>query len=108
MTNQQFLLLISIECISTDDLTGSDELIGRFANFSAFDFTIGSFKANDKVNLDRQVALPVDFSTLQIIERDLTGDDLIDTIDLRQNMNAQRVVTLSNGAANYVLRFIVT
>ncbi|WP_155898000.1 hypothetical protein [Allocoleopsis franciscana] len=36
MSNQpQFITLIDIECISTDDLTGGDQLIGRFGNLQA-------------------------------------------------------------------------
>ena len=38
----------------------------------------------NKVALNIQAIVPVDITTLQIIEKDLTGDDLIGTINLQR------------------------
>ncbi len=97
MSNQpQFITLIDIECISTDDLTGNDQLVGRFGNLQAIDFTIGQFNSapGRKVALNIQANVPVGITTLQIIEKDLTGDDLIGTINLTENMSIENEVTV--------------
>jgi hypothetical protein len=76
VSNQpQFITLIDIECVSTDDLTGDDQLIGRFGNLQATDFTIGQFNSapGNKVALNVQAIVPVGITTLQIIEQDLRG-----------------------------------
>jgi len=111
MSNQpQFITLIDIECISTDDLTGDDQLIGRFSDLQATDFAIGQFNSDsgNKVALNIQAIVPVDITTLQIIEKDLTGDDLIGTINLTVNMGIENEVKLRNDSAVYILRYIVT
>lgn len=111
MSNQpQFIRLIGIECISTDDLTGDDQLIGRFGNLQANDFSIGHFNSapGSKVALNIEAIVPVDITTLQIIEQDLTGDDLIGTINLTENMSVENEVTLRNDSAVYILRYSVT
>ena len=111
MPNQpQFVTLIDIECVSTDDLTGDDQLIGRFGNLTAIDFIIGQFNSapGKKVVLDINKNVPVGVTTLQIIEQDLTGDDLIGTINLTENMSVENEVTLNNGSAVYILRYIVS
>ncbi len=105
----QFLKLINIECLATDDLTGNDELIGRFGDLAATDFRIGQFNPDpgNKVDLDIQKIVPVGITTLKIIERDLTGDDLVGTIDLSEMMSVENETTLKNDAAEYILRHLV-
>jgi hypothetical protein len=110
MSNQpQFITLIDIECISTDDLTGDDQLIGRFGDLQATDSIIGQFNSEpgNKVALNIQAIIPVGITTAQIIEQDLTGDDLIGTINLIENMSVENEVILSNDSAMYILRYIV-
>lgn len=110
MSNQpQFITLIDIECASTDDLTGDDQLIGRFGDLQATDFIIGQFNSapGSKVALNIQAIVPVGVTTLQIIEQDLTGDDLIGTINLTENMSVENEVTLRNNSAVYILRYMV-
>jgi hypothetical protein len=110
VSNQpQFITLIDIECVSTDDLTGDDQLIGRFGNLQATDFSIGQFNSapGTKVALDIQATVPVGITTIQIIEQDLTGDDLIGIINLTENMSVENEIILSNDSATYILRYIV-
>jgi hypothetical protein len=110
VTNQpQFITLTNIECISTDDLTGDDQLIGRFGNLQANDFAIGQFNSAPgiKVALNIEKIVPIGITVLQIIEQDLTGDDLIGTLDLTKNMSVENEVTLRNDSAVYILRYIV-
>jgi hypothetical protein len=111
MSNQpQFMTLINIECISTDDLTGDDDLIGRFGDLKSSDFTIGRFNSSPgkKIDLNIQKIVPVGITTLKIIEKDLIGnDDLIGTIELNNNMNVENEGMLKNDSAVYILRYIV-
>jgi hypothetical protein len=110
MSNQpQFLTLINIECITTNDLTGNDELIGRFGDLSASDFQIGQFNSDPghKIDLNMQKIIPVGVINLSIIEKDLTGDDLIGTINLTEQMSVENEVTMTNDSAEYILRYIV-
>jgi len=110
MSNQpQFITLIDIECISTDDLTGDDQLIGRFGNLQGAEFSIGQFNSNpgNKKALGIEKIVPVSITTLQIIEQDTTGDDLVGTINLTENMDVENEVTLSNDSAAYILRYMV-
>ncbi len=110
MSNEsQFITLINIECVSTDDLTESDELIGRFGDLLATDFHIGQFNSSpgNKVDLNIQAIVPTGITNLNIIEKDLTGDDLIGTINLTEKMSVENEVTLRNDSAEYILRYIV-
>ena len=110
MSNKpQFITLIEIECVSTDDLTGNDQLIGRFGDLQGADFSIGQFNSNpgNKNALGIEKIVPVGITSLQIIEQDTTGDDLVGTINLAENMDVENEVTLSNDSAVYVLRYMV-
>lgn len=60
------------------------------------------------MDLNVQAIVPVGITTLKIIEQDLTGDDLIGTINLTENMSVENEVTLTNDSAAYILRYIVT
>lgn len=111
MSNRpEFIMLIDIECISVDDWTGDDELIGRFDDLQATDFIIGQFNPDpgNKIALNIEAIVPIGVTTLQIIEKDLMGDDLIGTINLAENMSVENEAALSNNSAIYNLRYIVT
>jgi hypothetical protein len=103
-------MLINIECIKTNDLTGNDELVGRFDNLSAADFQIGIFNCypGNKQDLNMQIIIPVGATTLNIIEKDLTGDDLLGTINLTEKMSVENETKLLNDSAEYVLSYLVT
>lgn len=93
-----------VKCFSTNDLTGSDDLVGVIGPVR---FRIGSFAAGDEVSLDVGHVVPAGEVFLKIVEDDLTGDDDIGLIDLTEVFDADRTRNIQGGGANYDITFFV-
>ncbi len=104
MTRPAFLTIKRLICHSTNDLTGSDDVIGVMGPVR---FPIGSFTAGNDFNLDVNQVVPAGEVLLRIVETDLTGDDDIGVIDLTEVMDADRTRNVQGGDASYDITFHV-
>jgi hypothetical protein len=105
MAHPAFLQLNTVTCNSTEDLVGSDDIIGVMG---ADRFAIGSFSGPEQrqVNIVRPIVAGI--TTLRIIETDLIDpDDELGVIDLSQDLDQSRTVRLQSGSADYELQFSV-
>lgn len=104
MANPAFLKLNTVTCNATEDLIGSDDLVGVMG---ADRFKIGRFNDSEsqQVSIERPIVAGV--TTLRIIEEDLDPDDELGRIDLSQDLDQNRTVHLRHGRADYVFKFFV-
>jgi hypothetical protein len=93
-----------VKCFSTNDLTGSDDLVGVMGPVR---FRIGSFAKGDEVGLNISRIVPAGEFFLKIVEEDVTGDDDIGFIDLTEVFDADRTRNVQGGGANYDITFFV-
>jgi hypothetical protein len=105
-----FLDLSEVKCITTDDAVGRDDVYVRFKDINSNDvgggFNLGLFNAGDTSG--REVLIPAGAVTLELWESDtFTADDLIGAIDLTEDMDVERSVTLTHGSAEYALQLQV-
>lgn len=105
MSKPGFLQLKSVKCEATEDIVGSDDLYGLLGTRQ---FEIGSFVQGQEATLDLEIVVPPGVTTLQVFERDIDPNDLLGEVDLAQEMDVERVVTLWAGRARYVLQLQVT
>ncbi|MER9636969.1 hypothetical protein [Mesorhizobium sp. M0228] len=105
MTMRPYSLNISrIKCHSTNDYTGSDDLVGVMGPVR---FPIGSFAPGNDYNLDIKQIVPAGEFYLNIIETDLSGDDEIGMIDLSAIMDFQTVKNVQGADASYDITILV-
>ncbi|MER9156055.1 hypothetical protein [Mesorhizobium sp. M0778] len=105
MTMRPYSLNISrIKCHSTNDYTGSDDLVGVMGPVR---FPIGSFTPGNDYNLDIEQIVPAGEFYLNIIETDLSGDDEIGMIDLSAIMDFQTVKNVQGADASYDITILV-
>ncbi|MER8379569.1 hypothetical protein [Mesorhizobium sp. M0220] len=105
MTMRPYSLNISrIKCHSTNDYTGSDDLVGVMGPVR---FPIGSFTPGNDYNLDIEQIVPAGEFYLNIIETDLSGDDEIGMIDLSAIMDFQSVKNVQGADASYDITILV-
>ncbi|MER9231606.1 hypothetical protein NKI56_05785 [Mesorhizobium sp. M0622] len=105
MTMRPYSLNISrIKCHSTNDYTGSDDLVGVMGPVR---FPIGSFTPGNDYNLDINQVVPAGEFYLNIIETDLSGDDEIGMIDLSAIMDFQTVKNVQGADASYDITILV-
>jgi len=71
-------------------------------------FTIGAFAAGEDRPLNISATVPEGVNVLRIIETDLTGDDLIGTIDLTADMDVEVTRNVQGDDANYDITLRVT
>jgi|SRR4051812_13718252 hypothetical protein len=105
MSEPTFLTIKRFVCHSTSDFTGSDDVVGVMGPRT---FVIGSFEAGKVADLDIQENVPVGVRVLKIIERDLTGDDVIGTIDLTQDMDVDVTRNVRGDDADYDITLFVS
>ncbi len=99
MSHPGLLILGNITCLATEDLTGTDDLVGILGNDR---FEIGRFKEQDSFDVGIQRAIASGVTELRIVEADaIDSDDLLITIDLTQDMDVDRVVGILTGRARY-------
>jgi hypothetical protein len=65
-------------------------------------FKVGSFVQGQASSLDLEALIPLGVATLQVFERDIELDELLGEIDLPQEMEVERVVTLWASSARYM------
>jgi len=107
MTSISFLQISLIECLSTDDATGSDSLEARFDDNRAYTVSFGEFSAGDIKTTFDTLIVPVASRWLAIYDADpISDDDLIGEIDLGTDLDTERDVVVSNGSGSY--RFVFT
>ncbi len=94
-----------VKCNATNDYTGQDDLYGAIGQIR---FNIGTFPAGGDYAMDINQVVPVGERILTIMERDVTGDDIIGYIDLSEVMDANRHVNVSGADANYEFWIYVT
>lgn len=100
------LQLNTVTCHATDDSVGSDELVGVMGPAR---FSIGRFADGESKNLGLQQIVPAGVGTLQIIEKEAVGsNDLLASIDLMKDIDTDRVHSIMQGRARYVINFKVT
>jgi hypothetical protein len=104
MSRPAFLTIKHFVSNSTNDFTGSDDVVGVMGPLR---FTIGSFAAGDDKQLDISQLVPVGESTRRIVETDLTGDDDIGSIDLTVNMDVDKTANVQGQDANYDITYLV-
>lgn len=93
------LNITHVACHSTNDYTGSDDLVGLMGPRR---FTIGSFVAGRDLSLEISELVPTGELYLTILEADTLGsDDEIGTIDLSRDMDTDRRVNVQGGDASY-------
>jgi hypothetical protein len=98
-----FVKIQSVTCLATEDLTGSDDLVGVMGPAR---FAIGTFNDGDIRRVDIQQIVPRGVTTLDIFEGDaIDADDLLGTIDLTQDTDVDRVFSIVEGRARYVINF---
>jgi len=105
MAHPAFLQLTTVVCNSTEDLIGSDDIVGMMG---ADRFTIGRFSGPERrdVNIARPIVAGV--TSLRIIESDLIDpNDELGIIDLTQDLDQNRSVRIQSGKADYELQFVV-
>src|SRR5215216_4294126 len=93
-----------IKCHSTNDYSGSDDLVGVMG---AVRFPIGSFTPGNDYNLDIQQVVPAGELLLNIVETDALGDDDIGMIDLSEIMDFQTVKNVQGADASYDITILV-
>ncbi|AFE07403.1 hypothetical protein COCOR_07220 [Corallococcus coralloides DSM 2259] len=100
-----YLFITKVVCNATDDTFGADDLYGILGNDT---FPIGQFKAGDQKDLTVERPIPPGVNGLTIAESDFPGqNDVLDTIDLLQNMDVERVIGILVGDARYDITFRV-
>jgi hypothetical protein len=104
MAQMQFITIISVECVTMDDMLGEDAIIGKFDKIPNH-FEIGKFTAGKRNEVGIGMSIPVQSDRLDILETDFTGDDLIGSIDLNERIYTVQIVTLSNGSASYRVEY---
>lgn len=105
MAQPQFLQLLDVTCISTEDMIREDSLYGVLGSSR---FEVGQFNVGVSVTQFREQIVPEGVLALQIYEKDLMDpDDLIGTINLSRNMDVENAVTLRKGTAEYLIRYFV-
>ena len=92
------LNISGIKCHSTNDYTGSDDLVGVIGPVR---FPIGSFTPGNDYNLDIHQIIPAGEFYLNIVETDPSGDDDIGMIDLSQILDFQTVKNVQGSDASY-------
>lgn len=106
MSQPAFIIIKGFTCHSTNDFTGSDDVVGVMGPDK---FVIGSFRAGDAVDLDINRIVPVGVTVLQIIETDdVSGDDDIGTIDLTEDMDVEVTRSVLGDDANYDITVFVS
>jgi hypothetical protein len=104
MSRPAFLEVTRFACHSTNDVTGSDDVVGVMGPRT---FSIGAFTAGDERALSISLIVPQGVSTLRIVELDLSGNDLIGTIDLTADMDTEVTRNVQGDDANYDITFRV-
>src|SRR5688572_28811678 len=105
MSHPAKLTITTVTCHATDDVTGNDELVGVMGGQQ---FRIGEFNAGDVRTLNLDLVVPAGATTLQIFEEDVDPNDLLATVDLERDMDGDRIVSILEGSARYVINFKVT
>ena|SRR5450755_790906 len=104
MSHPSFLILQSISCLQTDALLGSDTLFGMLGPQR---FDIGDFSAGDSRDLNIQRPISPGVTQWMIMVSGITGDTVLITIDLLQDMDVDRVVGIFGDRARYDVRLNV-
>jgi hypothetical protein len=105
MVVPSFLELNTVVCRATEDLTGSDDIVGILGGQR---IAIGRFAGPERreVNISRAIVAGV--TTLRIIEvDDFDPDDVLGTIQLTQDLDQNRMERLRAGRADYEFHFRV-
>lgn len=102
MSHPSLLHIISVQCTTTEDWTGNDDLYGKLGTHT---FRIGSFSADSRVvPVDKEIVIPRGVTILGVFEDDeLDPDDHIGDVDLTIDMDQPRTVELNNDGANYAI-----
>jgi hypothetical protein len=106
MAHPSFVTLNTIKCLTTEDLTGSDNLV---AILGSLRHPIGQFKEGDSRDVSLTLPIQNGVTEMSIVEVDtIDSDDELITIDLGLDMDSDRVVGIMAGRARYQVALKVT